>query len=75
MNELKHHENWTVWSRKHLRVGANKKVKTVKQQDILDILVELGLTFGNALHLSRRSLTSFGRRFLEEMQLFGMISV
>jgi hypothetical protein len=37
----------------------------VKQQPLLVVLVS---TFGNLLHLSRRGLTSFERRFLEEFE-------
>jgi hypothetical protein len=65
INELEHHKKWTVWQRKHLRVGARKNMQTVSQQKLLGALE---LTFGNLLHLSRRGLTSLEGRFLEEFE-------
>ena len=66
IDELKHHEKWTVWPRKHLRIGAtNKRVQTVKEQKLLVVLV---ISFSNLPHLSRRGQTSFERRSIEELE-------
>jgi hypothetical protein len=65
MEELKHHEKWTVWPQKLLVVGANKKEQAVKQKKLLVVLFPLA---GKFLHLSRRGPTSFERRFLKEFE-------
>jgi hypothetical protein len=62
-DELEQHKKWTVWQRKSLRVGVNKKVQTEKQQKILAALV---LSFGNLSSFAPRP--DFERRFLKEFE-------
>jgi hypothetical protein len=65
IDELEQHKKWTVWPLNLFDIVVNKEVKTMKQHKLL---VRLGLTFGNLLHLSRRGPTSVFRQILKEFE-------